>query len=57
MTTEDKLLKIGKLKKQIDKLQVSNQKWDQDFLEKIKVDFTFASNKIEGSTLTHGQTL
>lgn len=35
----------------------TNKEWDQDFIEKIKIDFTYNSNKIEGNALTYGQTI
>lgn len=31
-------------------------KWSDEFKEKIKIDFTYQSNKIEGSTLTYNDT-
>lgn len=51
-----KLKKIERLKKKIVSLDVGKD-WDHDFLEKIKFDFTYNSNKIEGNTLTYGQTI
>lgn len=56
MTTAEKLVEINKLKTQLDALQVASE-WDEAFLESIKIDFTYNSNKIEGSKLTYGQTL
>lgn len=53
---EKKFEEINLLKDQIVALNIYND-WDDAFLEKVKVDFTYNSNKIEGVTLTYGQTL
>jgi Fic family protein len=38
--------------------ELSPQKnWNQDFLEKVKIEFTYNSNKIEGNTISYGQTV
>jgi len=34
-----------------------HEKWDKDFIEKIKIDFTYNSNKLEGNALTYGETI
>lgn len=26
----------------------NNNKWDKDFIEKVKIDFTYNSNRLEG---------
>jgi Fic family protein len=52
----EKLQAINKLKDRIDEL-APQKDWDQDFLERVKVDFTYNSNKIEGNTITYGQTV
>jgi len=52
----EKLQIINKLKDKADKLAPPKD-WDQDFLEKVKVEFTYNSNKIEGNTITYGQTV
>lgn len=31
--------------------------WDNAFFEKVKIDFTYNSNKLEGNALTYGQTI
>lgn len=31
--------------------------WDDAFYKKVKIDFTYNSNKLEGNTLTYGQTI
>jgi Fic family protein len=51
-----KLKKIDRLKKKSDDAG-TDKDWDQDFIEKIKIDFTYNSNKIEGNALTYGQTI
>jgi Fic family protein len=53
---EKKIEEINSLKSQISALKIDTD-WDDAFLEKVKVDFTYNSNKIEGVTLTYGQTL
>lgn len=53
---EEKIEEINLLKGQIAPLNIDKD-WDDAFLEKVKVDFTYNSNKIEGVTLTYGQTL
>jgi len=56
MEISAKLKKIDRLKKKLDEAG-TNKEWDQDFIEKIKIDFTYNSNKIEGNALTYGQTI
>eukprot|EP01012_Entosiphon_sulcatum_P026553 TRINITY_DN32019_c0_g1_i1.p1 TRINITY_DN32019_c0_g1~~TRINITY_DN32019_c0_g1_i1.p1 ORF type:complete len:264 (-),score=41.33 TRINITY_DN32019_c0_g1_i1:585-1376(-) len=56
MEISAKLKKIDRLKKKTDEAG-TNKDWDQDFIEKIKIDFTYNSNKIEGNALTYGQTI
>ncbi|WP_217606907.1 Fic family protein [Chitinophaga sp. GbtcB8] len=51
-----KIEQINTLKSQISEL-TSNKDWDEAFLEKVKIDFTYNSNKLEGNTLTYGQTI
>ncbi len=34
-----------------------NNNWDKYFIEKVKIDFTYNSNKLEGNTLTYGETI
>jgi Fic family protein len=52
----EKLRAIDELKSSIDKLSPQKD-WDDAFLRKIKLDFTYSSNKLEGNTLTYGQTI
>ncbi len=56
MNVQQKLQLITKTNRDLQKL-FSQKEWDQNFLEQIKVDFTYVSNKLEGNTLTYGQTL
>jgi Fic family protein len=56
MDLREKLQLINQLKNKADTLKPPKT-WDQPFLEKIKVEFTYTSNKIEGNTITYGQTL
>lgn len=53
---EKKIAQINSLKTQISALKTDTD-WNDAFLEKVKVDFTYNSNKIEGITLSYGQTL
>lgn len=53
---ETKLRIINNLKDEIDRL-LPDSKWNQEFLEKIKLDFTFYTNKIENNSFTYGQTI
>lgn len=55
MTTE-KFEKINSLKNRIDSLN-DMKEWDDSFIEKVKTDFTYNSNKLEGNALTFGQTI
>ncbi|KAA2245759.1 hypothetical protein F0L74_07345 [Chitinophaga agrisoli] len=56
MMIEKKLEEINFLKSQVSAL-ATDKDWDDAFLERVKVDFTYNSNKIEGLTLTYGQTI
>lgn len=51
-----KIARIESLKRSIDELKPSKD-WDDAFFRKIKIDFTYNTNKLEGSTLTYGQTI
>ncbi|WP_442591596.1 Fic family protein [Pedobacter sp. AW31-3R] len=57
MAIEDQFKKINALQKQILKLEPDPVIWNQDYLEKVKVDFTYASNNLEGNKISHGQTV
>ncbi|MDQ0640843.1 Fic family protein [Pedobacter sp. W3I1] len=56
MDISAKLKKIDRLKKKLDAFSIGKD-WDDNFIEKIKIDFTYNSNKIEGNALTYGQTI
>lgn len=56
MNIAEKFEQIEKLKGKIDVL-VPQKDWDDAFFRKVKIDFTYNSNKLEGSTLTYGQTV
>jgi len=51
-----KIAQINILKSQLS-TRSSDKNWDAAFLEKVKIDFTYNSNKLEGNTLTYGQTI
>jgi Fic family protein len=56
MNIAEKLALIDTLKSKIDEL-MPQKDWDDAFFRKIKIDFTYTSNKLEGNTLTYGQTI
>jgi Fic family protein len=56
MSISEKLELIHRLKGQIDELNPSKD-WDDVFFRKVKLEFTYTSNKLEGNTLTYGQTI
>lgn len=56
MTIEEKFKKINGLQKKLIKL-FPGEEWNTAFLEQVKVDFTYNSNKIEGNNITYGQTI
>jgi Fic family protein len=56
MNIAEKLKSIEILKKHVDALQTKKD-WDDAFFRKVKLDFTYNSNKLEGNTLTYGQTI
>jgi len=41
----------------INKLRFNLADWNKELMEKVKIDFTFYSNKIEGNALTYGETI
>lgn len=49
MDISGKLKLINTLKNNLDELMPLKD-WDQAFLEKVKIEFTYNSNKIEGNT-------
>lgn len=56
MNIAEKFEQIEKLKGKIDILG-THKDWDDAFFRKVKIDFTYNSNKLEGNTLTYGQTI
>lgn len=48
--------RIESLKKEID-LLFPGREWSKQYLEKVKLDFTYQNNKIENNKLSYGQTL
>lgn len=56
MNIEDKLHLINKLKAEVDNI-MPQKAWDEAFLEKIKIELTYNSNKIESNTITYSQTV
>ncbi|KIA95140.1 hypothetical protein OC25_07330 [Pedobacter kyungheensis] len=57
MAIEDQFKIINRLQKQILKLEPQPEQWDKEYLERVKIDFTYASNNLEGNKITHGQTI
>lgn len=55
-TLQSIIEKVNLLHENIKAISVNN-KWDKDFIEKVKIDFTYNSNKLEGNTLTYGETI
>lgn len=56
MNIAEKFRLINGLKSKIDELG-PRKDWDDAFFRKVKLDFTYNSNKLEGNTLTYGQTI
>lgn len=56
MNIAEKLRFADDLKSKIEELS-PQRNWDDAFYEKVKIDFTYTSNKLEGNTLTYGQTI
>src|ERR1700754_4461860 len=56
MNIAEKLKHIEELKSKVEALQTLKD-WDDAFFRKVKIDFTYNSNKLEGNTLTYGQTI
>ena len=57
MAIEDQFKIITRLQNQILKVEPSPEQWDEEYLEKVKVDFTYTSNNLEGNKISHGQTV
>ena len=56
MSIAEKLELIDSLKSKIEELKPGKD-WDDAFFKKVKLEFTYTSNKLEGNTLTYGQTI
>lgn len=56
MNYKIKIQQIDSIKKQIESLIPFNQKNSDTFWKKIKLEFNFNSNHLEGNTLTYGET-
>lgn len=56
MSITEKLELIDTFKSKIDVLKPGKD-WDDAFFKKVKLEFTYTSNKLEGNTLTYGQTI
>jgi Fic family protein len=56
MSVAQKLKEINRLKKELISLRPIKD-CDQNYIEQLKINFTYYSNKIEGNSLTYGQTL
>jgi hypothetical protein len=55
MNIAEKLERIETLKGKIDQL-MPRKDWDDAFFNKVKLEFTYTTNKLEGNTLIYGQT-
>ncbi len=56
MALPDKLVQINKLKLELDELLPMSVENERTFWKKIRLDWNFNSNHIEGNTLTYGET-
>ena len=56
MNIAEKLRFADDLKSKIEELK-PQKSWDDAFYKRVKIDFTYTSNKLEGNTLTYGQTI
>lgn len=56
MALNDKLAQINKLKLDFDALQPMSRENEMNWWKKIRLDWNFNSNHIEGNTLTYGET-
>lgn len=57
MAIEQFIKKIDRLQREIDGLEPDGERWDEAYLEQLKIDFTYASNRLEGNKVSYGQTL
>jgi len=56
MALTDKLVQVNKLKLELDELQPMSRESEMNLWKKIRLDWNFNSNHIEGNTLTYGET-
>lgn len=56
MSIAEKLGLVDSLKSKIEGLN-PRKDWDDAFFKKVKFEFTYISNKLEGNNLTYGQTI
>jgi Fic family protein len=56
MKIAEKFERIEMLKRKIDEIGIRKD-WNDAFFRKVKLDFTYNTNKLEGNTLTYGQTI
>ena len=52
----ERLQLLIRLNDTLNRLYLKDQ-WDADFREKIAIDLTYESNRMEGNTLTYGETI
>ena len=52
----EKLQLLNRLNDTLNRLYPKDR-WDADFREKVTIDFTYESNRMEGNTLTYGETI
>ncbi|HTB31689.1 MAG TPA: Fic family protein [Bacteroidia bacterium] len=57
MALNDKLKHINTLKRELDAMQPMSHENDMNLWKKIRLDWDFNSNHIEGNTLTYGETM
>jgi len=57
MALNDKLTQVNRLKHELDAMQPMSHENDTNLWKKIRLDWDFNSNHIEGNTLTYGETM
>src|SRR5579863_2943277 len=57
MGLNEKLVQVNKLKLELDELQPMSRESEMNLWKKIRLDWNFNSNHIEGNTLTYGETM
>lgn len=56
MEIKDLINKINSLKNEVDSYRPMNSEQEQKLMQKIRIDWNYHSNHIEGNTLTYGET-